>query len=53
MWRRKLFGNRRVPPELGEALLDVARALWVVGIALLLLATIKSQLAQGVVPLLD
>lgn len=47
MWRRKLFGKRELPPEIGEALVDVARALWVVGIGLLLLATLKNQLAQG------
>jgi hypothetical protein len=52
MWRRKLFGKRELPPELGEALVDVARALWVVGIGLLLLATLKSQLAQGTTELL-
>jgi hypothetical protein len=52
MWRRKLFGKRELPPELGEALIDVARALWVVGIGLLLLATLKSQLTQGTTELL-
>lgn len=52
MWKR-LLAKREWPPELSEALVDVARALWVVGLGLLLLATLKSQLAHGVGPLLD
>jgi hypothetical protein len=52
MWKR-WFAKREWPPELNEALVDVARALWVVGLGLLLLATLKSQLAHSMGAMLD
>ena len=50
MRRQKLFRIERVPRGIRYALEDWAPILFAVGVALLLLATLETQLARGVTP---